>query len=96
MTGKKKAAALAVLLALVLLLSAVFIVLEAGHDCHGEHCAICVMLRHCEQLLGQAALLLVGLMAALSAPAAARLALRGESADRARPTLVSWRVKLSD
>ena len=45
------ASALAVLLALVMLFSVVYIALEADHDCCGEDCAICAQIQACEDLL---------------------------------------------
>ena len=56
MTRRNRTAAiLAAVLALILLFSALFIVLEADHDCHGENCRVCMQIRLCEGLLRQAA-----------------------------------------
>lgn len=41
----------ALLLALTVLMFAMFIVLEAGHDCTGQDCPICRMLKACVMLL---------------------------------------------
>ena len=42
---------LAVVLAVVMLSSAVYIAVEADHDCSGEDCAICHQIGVCENLL---------------------------------------------
>lgn len=42
---------LAAVLAAVMLSSAVYIAVEANHDCSGEDCAICHQLQVCENLL---------------------------------------------
>ena len=48
---KRFAAALALLVAFLMLFSALFIALEADHDCCGEGCAVCAQIRACEDLL---------------------------------------------
>ena len=42
---------LAVVLAVVMLSSAVYLAVEADHDCSGEDCAICHQIGVCESLL---------------------------------------------
>ena len=42
---------LAVVLAVVMLSSAVYIAVEADHDCSGDDCAICRQISICENLL---------------------------------------------
>lgn len=42
---------LAAVLAVVMLFSAVYIAVEADHDCSGEDCAICHQIGVCENLL---------------------------------------------
>ena len=42
---------LAVVLAVVMLSSAIYIAVEANHDCSGEDCAICRQISICENLL---------------------------------------------
>ena len=42
---------LAAVLAVVMLFSAVYIAVEADHDCSGEDCAICQQIGVCENLL---------------------------------------------
>ena len=42
---------LAAVLAVVMLVSAVYIAVEADHDCSGEDCAICHQIGVCENLL---------------------------------------------
>ena len=87
---------LAVVLAVVMLSSAVYIAVEADHDCSGEDCAICHQIGVCENLLKT--LGLAGAAAAVTAaftyalcrailPCAERLG---------TGTLVSLKVKLSN
>lgn len=54
----------AALLALVMLFSVLFIVLEADHDCCGEGCSICTQIAACENLLNHLALATAALLAA--------------------------------
>ena len=42
---------LAVVLAVVMLSSAIYIAVEANHDCSGDDCAICRQISICENLL---------------------------------------------
>ena len=86
----------AVVLAVVMLSSAVYIAVEADHDCSGEDCAICHQLQVCENLLKS-----IGLAGAAAVFAAAvRYALCriiSSCAELVRTfTLVSLKVKLSD
>ena len=95
-TNKKRAAVLAALFVLVLLLSAVFIVHEAEHDCHGEGCAVCVQLDVCRTLLRQLGLLLVVFAAALAARACPLRLCAPEEERFCRPTPIRLKVKLTD
>ena len=56
---------LAVVLAVVMLSSAVYLAVEANHDCSGEDCAICRQISICENLLKS--LGLAGAAAAITA-----------------------------
>ena len=56
---------LAAVLAVVMLFSAVYIAVEADHDCFGDDCAICRQISICENLLKS--LGLAGAAAAISA-----------------------------
>ena len=56
---------LAVVLAVVMLSSAVYLAVEADHDCSGDDCAICRQISICENLLKS--LGLAGAAAAISA-----------------------------
>ena len=56
---------LAAVLAVVMLSSAIYIAVEANHDCSGEDCAICRQISICENLLKS--LGLAGAAAAISA-----------------------------
>ena len=87
---------LAVVLAVVMLSSAVYIAVEANHNCSGEDCAICHQLQVCENLLKS-----IGLAGAAAVFAAAvRYApcrVIPSCAELVRTfTLVSLKVKLSD
>lgn len=93
---KRLSSVLALLLALVMLLSVLYIALEADHDCCGEDCAICALLRACEDLLRNllAAALLLSAVRCFCAlfRTAAEPCCRPE-----RPlTLISLKVKLSN
>ncbi len=57
---------LAAVLAAVMLSSAVYIAVEANHDCSGEDCAICHQMQVCENLLK-----IIGLAGAAAAISAA-------------------------
>ena len=87
---------LAAVLAAVMLSSAVYIAVEANHDCSGEDCAICHQLQACENLLKS-----IGLAGAAAVfTAAVRYApcsVISSCAELVRTfTLVSLKVKLSD
>ena len=56
---------LAAVLAVVMLFSAVYLAVEANHDCSGDDCAICRQISVCENLLKS--LGLAGAAAAISA-----------------------------
>ena len=56
---------LAAVLAVVMLSSAIYLAVEADHDCSGESCAICRQISICENLLKS--LGLAGAAAAISA-----------------------------
>lgn len=87
---------LAALLAAVMFFSALYVALEADHDCDGENCTICAQIGACEDLLRQPgaclAALALALFACYLAPAAEK---RGETAP-ALPTPVTLKVKLSN
>ena len=87
---------LAAVLAAVMLSSAVYIAVEANHNCSGEDCAICHQLRVCENLLKS-----IGLAGAAAVFAAAvgyaPCSVIPSCAEVVRTfTLVSLKVKLSD
>ena len=88
--------AAAVLLALVMLFSLVFLALAGDHECRGEDCAVCAQIALCEQLLKNL-ILPAAILAALRILAACR----AESGEHAPVcfgpvTPVSLKVKLSD
>ena len=87
---------LAAVLAVVMLFSAVYISVEADHDCSGEYCAICHQIGVCENLLKS-----LGLAGAAAAIAAAftytmckAILPCAETTDTL--TLVALKVKLSN
>ena len=87
---------LAVVLAVVMLSSAVYIAVEADHDCSGDDCAICRQISICENLLKT-----LGLAGAATAVTAAfTYALCRAILPRAEMngtlTLVALKVKLSN
>ena len=80
---------LAAVLAAVMLSSAVYIAVEANHNCSGEDCAICHQLQVCENLLKS-----IGLAGAVRY---APCRVIPSCAEVVRTfTLVSLKVKLSD
>lgn len=93
---KRFAAVLALLLALVMLFSVLYIALEADHDCCGEDCAICAQLRACQDLLRN--LLTLAVLAAAVRCSFALVSVFADAERRcAQPhTLIALKVKLSD
>ena len=93
---KQLAAVLALLLALVMLFSVLYIALEADHDCCGDDCAVCAQLHACEELLRNilATALLFSAARCFCAP------LRASAEADCRPerphTLILLKVKLSN
>ena len=87
---------LAAVLAVVMLSSAVYIALEADHDCSGEDCAICHQISTCENLLKS--LGFAGAAAAITAAFIYTLckAVLPCTETNGTLTLVSLKVKLSN
>ena len=87
---------LAVVLAVVMLSSAVYITVEADHDCSGEDCAICHQISICENLLRS--LGFAGVAAAIAAAFTYTLckAVLPCTETNGTLTLVSLKVKLSN
>ena len=96
MKNKKLKTAAAILLALALLLSLWVLILEAEHDCSGESCAICELLRTCAARLKLLALVLSAVMAALLLSHTAFRFRESMARSRAQRSLVSLKVKLSN
>jgi len=76
--------------------SAFYIVAESGHDCTGEHCAICHQIELCKNLLRS-----LTIAAGVAGACVVGKTLCGYCHTRhndriAVPTLVALRVKLSD
>ena len=87
---------LAVVLAVVMLSSAVYIAVEANHDCSGDDCAICHQIGVCENLLKS--LGLAGAAAAIIAAFTYTLCKAALPCTETNGTLtlVSLKVKLSN
>ena len=87
---------LAAVLAVVMLSSAVYLAVEANHDCSGEDCAICHQISVCENLLKS--LGLAGAAAAISAalPYTVCKAILPCAEMSGTLTLVALKVKLSN
>ena len=93
---KHSAAVLALLLAFVMLFSVLFLVLEAEHDCCGEGCLVCALLRACESFLRHL-LPISALLPALGFLCAPVRSFPGSDRRFAEPhSLILWKVKLSD
>ncbi len=87
---------LAVVLAVAMLSSAVYIAVKADHDCSGDDCAICRQISICENLLKS--LGLAGAAAAISAAFAYTVcrAILPRAEMNGTLTLVALKVKLSN
>ena len=87
---------LAAVLAIVLLFSAVYIAVEADHDCSGADCAICHQISTCENLLKDMGL--AGTAAAITAalPYTLCKAVLLCTEVTGTLTLISLKVKLSN
>ncbi len=87
---------LAAVLAVVMLSSAVYIGVEADHDCSGDDCAICRQISICENLLKS--LGLAGAAAAISAAFTYTVcrAILPRAEMNGTLTLVALKVKLSN
>ncbi len=86
----------AMILALIMLFSVLYIALESDHDCCGEGCAVCAQLQACEDLLRNLLLTTAVLTAAGSFCVLIFFA-AAESCGFIRPrTLTALKVKLSD
>ncbi|MBQ9248772.1 MAG: hypothetical protein IJ179_00220 [Oscillospiraceae bacterium] len=98
MPGKLNRSArwLAAVLALVLLFSALFIALEAHHDCQGDGCAICACISICQDLLQHLSVVALVLGLALLLNRAVRPLVFAVRAAAAYPTPITLKVKLSD
>lgn len=88
------AGVLALLVLLALLVSALYLIAEADHDCTGEDCHVCAQLRLCENLLRRFAAVAVT-AAALAVVCLAPAAACSACAVR-RMTPVSGRVRLNN
>ncbi len=76
--------------------SAIYIVAESGHDCTGEHCAICHQIELCKNLLRSLTIAAGAAGACVVGKTLCRYC-RARHNDRiVVPTLISLRVKLSD
>lgn len=96
MIKKRRLAVFAVLLAVMMLFSALYIVLEADHDCHGEDCAICSQICACLNLLQNLSLALSLLAAAAILLISAEEIGKRLSCSYQRNSLITLKVKLSD
>ena len=87
---------LAAVLAVVMLSSAIYIAVEANHDCSGDDCAICRQISICENLLKS--LGLAGAAAAITAalPYTVCKAILPCTEMTGTLTLVALKVKLSN
>ncbi len=88
---------LAVVFALVMLVSSAFIIHEAGHDCTGEDCPICQMIAANSQLLRLVGAVVLVLVYLLGIPGTKHIwhDARGFSVP-VSGTLVSWKIRLNN
>ena len=87
---------LAAVLAAVMLSSAVYIAVEANHNCSGEDCAICHQLQACENLLKSMGLAGAAAVFAAVVRYTSRRVIPSCAEVVRTFTLVSLKVKLSD
>ena len=50
---KTLAAVTATAMLTVIMLAGIFIIIESGHECEGEHCPVCECIENCHSLLNQ-------------------------------------------
>ncbi len=86
----------AALLAFLLLFTLLLPVLEAGHDCCGEHCAVCEQIRACIRLLRDLLPALALIQSAALLPVLIKSRWEGLPFPRRKTTLIALKVKLSD
>ncbi|MCR5090979.1 MAG: hypothetical protein K6C08_15885 [Oscillospiraceae bacterium] len=96
MKKQRWTAVLAVLLVFAMLFSALYIALEAHHECTGEGCAVCAQIRACMELLCQLLTAAAVLMTADPLCPDAGEACRPLPHHCGSDTLISLKVKLSD
>ncbi|MBQ7372040.1 MAG: hypothetical protein IJW67_09220 [Blautia sp.] len=95
-SGRILTGIMGVMVLLVVLFSALFIELEADHDCTGDGCPICVCIQQCEKTLRQISNGSVILATALLFSAVIVLPVFSISSDILQNTLVSRKVRLDN
>ncbi len=90
------AAALAALVALVMLSSAVFLIEHADHDCAGEDCPVCERLYACAQNFGRLAAAAFVVLAVAYFAIVSRICAGGSLPACVSRTPVALKVKLSN
>lgn len=95
-SSKVIAVIVGVMLAGIVLFSVCFLLAEAGHDCEGEECAVCVCMHMCENMLQRFSLgasFHVVIYLVLFSFSVALLLAGTDSVDE---TLVSKKIRLND
>lgn len=93
---KRMRTLLTLAVAAALLFSALFIIIEADHDCAGEDCAVCAVIAVCEKTLHSVMAASVLAFAGLFMRDGVLSDLSGVSGDYRRISPVSLRVRLLD
>lgn len=98
MTKKRRIAAMAMCLALLLVMffSTVYMIREADHNCTGENCPICHEIRICRQILNTVGTAVLGAAVFSFASVFLTALTSAHRRESAAVTLISLKVKLSD
>lgn len=94
--SKRLVSVLALLVAIIMLFSVLYIALEADHDCCGEGCAICAQIQVFEDLLRSLTTAATLIAAARCLYALSRVFADADCCPAHPHTLILLKVKLSD
>lgn len=99
MSNAKRAAALITCIGMILVLftSSAYIAHEAGHNCVGEHCEVCVRIEEVKAMLHSFALAVAAVLWVFAALSLHRALHTMDGLNLHAPcTLVSWKVRLNN
>ena len=95
-TAKRIAIVLCGLMVVIILFSAFYVVSEAGHDCCGDCCPICVQIDQCNALLRSAGEGTAALITAFMLALAVSIVLISSAKNVFLPTLVTQNVRMNN